>query len=186
VLIYVDDDQLGLYGFMSTDRVKVFHGPRRGPVYSANKLVEWNRQYAAYGLITDDSVVVTPKWDEWTLAAMNQFDGIAVVDPHHNHGTHVDMPFVSRKWVDLVGWFACPMVYHYAWPIATGLIGEMTAIVHAPEESFHIEHDYDPDANTDLRDNDYKSFFAYVSAFLMPDVSRIRNKMIYGSSEEME
>jgi len=185
VLVYVDEDQYRQYQFvlrsLDPKRVKVLYGDRIGPVASANALVKSFPGYDVYGLITDDSAITTPGWDQWTLEAIARFPGrIAVVSPHHPHGYHVDMPFVSKEWIELVGWYACPLMKHYAWPIVTGLIGEMTGIVHAPESAFHIEHDYDPKANQDVRMWDYVAFFSFVSRDLPIVVAALRKDM-YGS-----
>lgn len=181
VLVYIDDDQRRNYEHLElagAHRVRWLYGPRIGVVGSANALVKSFPGYDAYGLITDDSCITTPGWDKWTLDAIAQFPhGLLVVSPHHPHGYHVDMPFVSREWIERVGWYACPLMKHYAWPIATGLIGEMTAIVHAPETAFHIEHDYDPTANRAVRANDYEAFFAFVSRDLPGVVDSLRRDM---------
>jgi hypothetical protein len=182
VLVYVDEDQWRGYQFafrnLEPIRVKGMYGDRIGPVASANALVKSFHGYDAYGLITDDSGITTPGWDQWTLEAIARFPGrIAVVSPHHPHGYHVDMPFVSKEWIERVGWYACPLMKHYAWPIITGLIGEMTGIVHAPESAFHIEHAYDPNANQDVRAKDYEAFFSFVSRDLPIVVATLRKEM---------
>ena len=177
-LVYIDEDQRELYGLVENSNVHVLHGPRVGPVASANALVKAFPGYDAYGLITDDSRITTPGWDGWLMDALDVFPKrLAVISPHHSHGNYVDMPFVSRAWVEYVGWYACPMAYHYVWPIITGLIGEMTAIVHAPKQSFHIEHNYDNHANAGLRGFDYEVFFQFVSAHLPGFVDMLREEM---------
>jgi len=182
VLVYVDEDQQRQYQFvlrsLDPKRVKVLFGDRIGPVASANALVKSFPGYDAYGLITDDSGITTPGWDDWTLEAIARFPRrLAVISPHHPHGYHVDMPFVSKEWIERVGWYACPLMKHYAWPIITGLIGEMTGIVHAPESAFHIEHAYDPTANQDIRAKDYEAFFIFVSRDLPIVVASLRKEM---------
>ena len=173
---YVDDDQVEMYGSVPRDMFYV--GPRCGPVESANKLARYQPGYDVYGLMTDDCVVETSGWDQWLLDVVSKMPNkICVVSPYHNHGAHVDMPFVTKEWMKQTGWFACPYTYHYCWPIITGLIGEMTAIVHAPEDRFSINHDYVEGVNDDLRNKDYKAFFAFVSAFLQGVVDKMRLAM---------
>lgn len=188
VLPYVDSDQRdeyrssrydmpGVYDGPHIDRGDILSGPRIGPVGSANRLVEYHLPYDVYGLITDDSIITTPGWDEWVLETVKQFPNkIVVISPHHNMGNHVDMPFVTREWIETVGWFACPDCYHYAWPTITGLIGEMTAIVHAPEHKFHIEHsDHVQDKDKQIRDA--QPFYEFVSLKLPAVVERLRSAM---------
>jgi hypothetical protein len=179
VLVYLDDDQNGLYEkLIRSDRVIVHHGPRVGPVQSANYLVSEHPDYSAYGLITDDTTMITPGWDLWLLDVLSAFPGrLVVVSPRHNLGEHVDMPFVSSEWINLVGWYACPDMIHYSWPILTGLIGEMTAIVHAPESGFSIHHVGLEHTNTEVRDRDARVFFDYVALKLPVFVERIRQAM---------
>ena len=177
-LVYIDDDQAGVYGLAEGPRLRIMCGPRIGPVASANALVAACPEYDLYGLITDDSVITTSGWDEWCTEVIEKLPNrIGVISPHHAHGNYVDMPFVTNKWIELAGWFACPVAYHYVWPIITGLIGEMTAIVHAPQHKFHIEHGYDASANQELRARDYEGFFEFVSRDLPSVVDVVREEM---------
>src|SRR5712664_1471518 len=149
LLIYADEDQFGDYHdkcshetWQVRSKVTLVKGPRIGPVPAANDLVKFYPDYDLYGLIPDDATVKTPGWDEWCLSAVRMFPNrVGVISPAHSLGLHVDMPFVSNGWVKATGWFACPEMYHYAWPLLTGIIGEMTAILHAPETAFLVEHD---------------------------------------------
>lgn len=181
-ICYIDDDQRDEYEPVLIaaglgPRVRVLYGPRIGPVASANILVEDNPDYHAYGLITDDTRITTWGWDAWLLYVLEKFpQEIAVVSPRHNLGEHVDMPFVSKRWIEVVGWYACPEMYHFCWPILTGLIGEMTAIVHAPEQSFGIHHEGLPHGNLDARESDERKFFHYVSLKLPVHVEAIRTE----------
>ena len=176
VLTYIDDDQVDLYA--GIDGITRMVGPRVGPVAAANALVEANPGYAVYGLLTDDCVVTTPGWDDWLIDAIDYFPRrVAVISPHHNNGDHVDMPFCSSEWIEAVGWYACPDAYHYVWPIITGLIGERTAICHAPEGQFHIEHDYIEGTYPERRARDYEAFFNFVSLKLPWSIAKVRSAM---------
>jgi hypothetical protein len=180
VIFYADDDQYDLYHGVEKEnglrgRVRDWYGPRIGPVASCNTLVDKFPEYAAYGMITDDSQVTTPGWDLWLMDMIDQFPNkVCVASPHHNQGSFVDMPFASKQWITAVGWYACPDVKHYCWPIITGLIGEMSAIVHAPAQSFNIDHDYEPDANHETRKEDAAKFFDFVSFKLPSRVELVR------------
>lgn len=175
VLAYVDEDQYDIYPVNGEVEGAIIHvGPRIGPVASANHLVRQHPNFDAYGLITDDSRIITPGWDDYIMGCFRDFSRFMVVSPHHNHGEHVDMPFVSRDWVEEVGWYACPEFFHYCWPIVCGLIGEMTAIVHCPKTEFSIEHDYEDGTNAQKRLSDNSRFFDYVSLKMPAVVERIR------------
>jgi hypothetical protein len=79
--------------------------------------------------------------------------------------------------VETVGWYACPEMFHYCWPILTGLIGEMTAIVHAPSGSFSVHHDGLPHTNIEMQAEDAKRFFTYVALKLPAKVESLRQGM---------
>lgn len=186
VIGYVDSDDESEYpeGWKQ-GRFSWFKGPRIGPVDSLNELTSHAKEYDAIGIVTDDAKLTSPGWDRWLLDAMDQFPKrICVVSPFHNHGSHVDMPFVSRQWVETVGWYACPEMRHYCWPIVTGLIGEMTAMIHAPADKFSVSHDYKDGTNEDIRAKDYESFFRFVSAKLPNVVERLRLAMYYQEPSE--
>ena len=177
VLVYIDDDQSDMYrGLIQDERIVIHKGPRIGPAPAANVLVEAYPGYAAYGLITDDTTTVTLAWDEWLLRTLAEYP-FAVVSPRHNLGEHVDMPFVSRKWIDVVGWYACPGMIHYSWPILMGLIGEMTCVVHAGDGDFRLIHEGLPHTNQDVRDADAREFFDYVALKLPVPVYALRAAM---------
>jgi hypothetical protein len=179
---YIDGDQHYTYFGPGpekswNDRVLFTVGDRIGPVAAANELARTHPGYDVYGLLTDDCTVTTPRWDEWVLEAVKQFPNrICVISPHHNMGNHVDMPFVTKEWIKAVGWYACPDCYHYSWPTITGLIGEMTAICHAPAHKFHVEHaDHVQDHTAQTRDA--QPFYEFVSLKLPAVVERLRQAM---------
>lgn len=183
-MVYVDADQKDRYrevlnslAALFPTRVHSFIGTRAGPVASANELVKYYGGYNAYGFLSDDAVIATPDWDHWLLEAVSHCPNrIGVISPYHNFGNHVDMPFVSREWISVTGWYACPDVYHYCWPIITGLIGEMTGIIHAPQGRFAIEHDtHEQDKQAQTKDA--QPFFEYVSLKLPAVVEKLRTAM---------
>lgn len=178
VIAYVDEDQREMYRGLQSERCILHVGPQVGPVASANALVTAYSDHEAYGLITDDSTVIIPGWDQWLMESLTAFPNrIAVVSPYHNHGNHVDMPFVSKEWIEVVGWYAYPKAFHYCWPIITGLIGEMSAIVHAPMQRFAIQHEFAEWGNPDHRTSDAQAFFEFVSLSLPKTVERVRQAM---------
>jgi len=150
VLVYADDDQRELYAGVESDekqradgRVVWHYGPRVDTVASLNALVDWHPEYAAYGVMTDNSQMVDKGWDGFLQETLDLFPGrLGVVSPYHNCGLHVDQPYVSREWVELVGWYACPDFKHYAWPLVAGVIGGQTGIYYSHKGEFSINHDY--------------------------------------------
>ncbi len=185
VIAYVDNDQKEIYEDQVSaapanvrSRLMLAFGDRVGPVASANSVVKEFVGYDIYGMIPDDAYPVTENWAEWCLAALEMFPNrVGVISPRHDHGDHVDMPFVSREWISATGWFACPQAYHFVWPVITGLIGEMTGIVHAPEQRFSICHRLDMPRNQAARSSDSEMFFSYVVNELMPTVHKVREAM---------
>jgi len=174
VLAYIDDDQEKDYPDTLAG-VKRLVGPRIGPVASANVLVEKFPDYSVYGLITDDTTMVCRDWDEWVLAAMDSMAGrIVVVSPRHNLGEHVDMPFVSREWIDTVGWYACPDFYHFCWPVLLGLMGQLTCLIYPPEQAFSVHHEGLPHTNLQALFEDKMGFFDYVALKLPPIIDKLR------------
>jgi hypothetical protein len=179
VLAYIDDDQIELYrehlpphGFIA------IVGPRVGPVAACNAIVErYHDHFDIFGILTDDCEVTVPGWDKYLAEVMEMFPKrLVVVSPFHNCGDHVDMPFVSKEWIDVVGWYACPDVYHYCWPIVTGLIGEMTAICHCPMQRFALKHDLHERVLMSQA-KDAQPFFEFVSLKLPVSVERLRDAM---------
>lgn len=181
VIAYVDEDQEEIYREACVgvgETLKIHVGPRIGPAQSANAIVKKFPDFDVYGLITDDSYVITPSWDRWMIEVVQQLPKrIGVISPWHNQGNHVDMPFVTKEWIALTGWFAYPRFFHYCWPILTGLIGEMTAIVHAPQQRFGLVHEFEMHTNTNRAPEDYEVFFEAVALRLPVYVEKIREAL---------
>ena len=183
VLAYIDDDQQALYadvlGPDASKRIRWMVAPRIGLAASANALVRQFDDYDLYGLVPDDATMETPGWDDWSIEASDQFPNrVCVISPCHNQGHHVDMPFVTRAWIKAVGWFACPDVYHHAWPIVIGVIGEMSAIVHAPVHKFNVYHPAKVEMlSENLLAKDMQAFYTFVALKLPAVVDRVRKAM---------
>lgn len=177
LLVCLDDDTAASYGEVlgRTSGVSAHIRDRAGLVEKVNWLVEQEPDYDLYGIMPDDCVVMTPGWDDYALEMVEQYP-YCVVSPYHNFGNHIDLPFVSRAWIEALGWYACPDCYHYCWPIITGLIGEMTAICHCPKDSFGIVYT-ENDVNRAWQVEDAQAFFEYVSLKLPVAVERIRQAM---------
>lgn len=140
---YVDDDQRELYeAIQFPDRVTVHVGPKIGPTASVNALVETFRGPRIYGVAPDDTTFQTPGWDEWTLAEFERFPGrLGVVSPAHPYGAFVNFPYVSREWIDLVGWMAEPTPFHFVWDTILEMLGDATRISYAPKDKFYMANE---------------------------------------------
>lgn len=140
---YVDEDQRRLYEALSLpERTHLVIGPRIGMVTAVNVMVQQNRSFDAFGYVTDDARFTAPGWDDYLAECIGGFrNGIGVVSAHHQHGIWLNFPFVSRQWIDVVGWLAYPPQQHYCWDTLLELLGEATAIVYAPQDRFAIDHD---------------------------------------------
>ena len=134
-----DEDTQHLYPLRSDI---VYHFvPRATPAAKANHLVRVESGYDFYGVLPDDSTVMSPGWDLWLVEAFSRFPAsIGVVNPKHNGKHAVNFPFVSRAWIDTLGWLACPDTTNYCWDTIIELLGEATVISHA-DDRFVVQHD---------------------------------------------
>ena len=142
IVFYIDEDQWENYKYYfprTHPRVILESGGRQGPAASANFIAHVHREHSCYGLMCDDMEPTVRGWDRYIE---EQIAGrIGVVSPSHSMGNHVDVPFVSREWIEALGWFCYPTAYHYVWPTVIGLLGEASGtIVHAPADRFFIQH----------------------------------------------
>ena len=165
LIAYVDEDDPADYDF-DLPRVTIRRGPRIGTVAVCNELAKI-ASYRAYGMVPDDSEFLTERWDDYVGRAIDELPKhVGVVSPHHNLGVHVDMPFVSREWIDATGWFAYPKAFHWVWPIITGLIGDISqCLVRAGEQEFSIKHLGTTTVGQPLecQESDIREFFFFVA-----------------------
>lgn len=187
VLCYVDNDQVDLYRnhcdweSLYGGRLKLTFGPSIGPARSINVLVHGFKDYDIYGLITDDSEFATPGWDEYLVGVFQSLPGrIGVVSPSHDQGPYVNWPYVSREWIDVVGFFAENTVYHFMWDTVIELLGETTRIVWANRDEFHIKHhQLPPCTSASPRDfqSDASAFWGWILIHRASIVKRLREKI---------
>lgn len=140
--IYIDDDQVEQYAaFRDRPRLIMESGPRVGPAPAVNKIVERHPGFGVYGLITDDSEIETPAWDEYVVAEISRMPGhIGVVSAMHPFGDWVNFAYVSNRWISALGWFACPGMVHFCWDTLIELLGEATTLVRSSRSQFFINH----------------------------------------------
>jgi hypothetical protein len=165
LVAYIDEDQKDLYaGLTLPERVRTHHGPHLGPIHAVNTLAHINREpYRIYGMVPDDARFLSSGWDDYALAAIDAMPGrIAVMSPAHSNGDYVNMPFVTREWIELVGWVAYPHAYHFIWDTILEILGDSTgAMIYAPAQCFLFHHHTRPAANMDEYQSDAHSFLLW-------------------------
>jgi len=145
----IDVDQEGLYLDLEHPRMLKSVAPRTDIVGSINAAADRFPGYDIYGMMTDDAVFNTSGWDVWTQGVFDSFPKrLGVVSPFHNGGAFVNFPYVSREWIDLVGWFACPETQHFCWDTVLEMLGEATAIRYATRDEFRLHHFVDRNDKT--------------------------------------
>jgi len=158
VAVYIDDDQMDMYRDSGINwnsrfgsRMKITIGRRIGPAAAADTLAKAYKRYDVYGLSTDDSIYRTKGWDKFTSDCIARFPNrIGVVSAYHGQGPWVNFPYVSREWIETLGWYVVPGVTHYCWDTALQILGDATEIVYATRAQFEIDHMTQPTPNTAL------------------------------------
>ncbi len=154
LVVRLDEDQKDLYaGVEVPARVSFEYGPKIGPGGSINASAYDNmrmskernaiagRPYDAFCAAPDDAEFVTPGWDLYALGVIKSFPGrIGVVSAAHDQGTFLNYPCVSREWINVLGWYAHPTIYHFCWDTMHELLGDATNIVYAPRDKWLMNH----------------------------------------------
>ena len=154
MVVRLDEDQRELYaGVEAPERVFLEYGPKVGPGGSINGSAYTNmvlsqernqmalRPYDAFCAAPDDAEFVTPGWDLYALEVIKSFPGrIGVVSAAHGQGTFLNYPCVSKEWINVLGWYAHPSIYHFCWDTMHELLGDATSIVYAPKDKWLMEH----------------------------------------------
>lgn len=142
MILCVDSDQEGMYSHLTGERLLMSVQPRNSIVSALNSAASTFSGYVTYGLMVDDAEYTVPGWDEWVERTVSSFPArLGVVSAHHNAGSFVNFPYVSRQWIDLVGWYACTETNRFCWDTVMEMLGEATRIEYAGPEVFHIEHE---------------------------------------------
>jgi hypothetical protein len=170
-----DEDTEHLYG-QRPDIVQHFV-PRAAPANKANYLVAIEQDYDVYGVLPDDSFVACPGWDHWLLATVAKFPGgIGVVSASHNGQHAVNFPFVTRRWIDTLGWLACPDTTNYCWDTILEMLGEATALVYAGD-NFVVHHENPDSKNVEPFTMDCVQFLHWCVTKRGDAVKRLREAM---------
>src|SRR6476646_5287604 len=94
----------------------VSFGERLGPAAAINALVDEHPNHSTYGFFCDDCRVTIPGWDRFVLRELDKFPKRLGVVAGAHATADVDFPFVSREWLDVLGWYCQPGLYHWAYP----------------------------------------------------------------------
>ena len=150
MIVCADDDQKDEYGVLDpAPRMRFSYGPKADIVKAVNRGVAENPDFDAYGLIVDDAEFTAPNWDVYVSRRLESFSGrIGVVSAAHTLGAFVNFGYVSKRWIDTLGWYACPDTQHYCWDTVLEMLGEATEIDYAPRETFYIQHNHVPKDKT--------------------------------------
>jgi hypothetical protein len=145
VFAYVDTDDLEAHRTARPPKTYppvpwICTGPQIGPTASLNHLAEMSHA-DIMGVITDDATLISPNWDLWLQETIDSFPGrLGVVSARHYAGEWCNFPFISKEMLDLIGWYAYPGTYHFAYDTVMEIIGESTSIVHATSDQMLINH----------------------------------------------
>lgn len=155
LVVRLDEDQRGLYaGLEVPERVSFEYGPKIGPGGSINGSAYDNmrmskernelalRPYEAFCAAPDDAEFMTPGWDIYALETLRSFPGrIGVVSAAHDQGAFLNYPCVSKEWINILGWYAHPTIYHFCWDTMHEMLGDATNIVYAPRDKWLMKHE---------------------------------------------
>lgn len=138
--VYIDFDQKTKYP-ASLPNTHVCYGERVGPVSSYNALVKRHRGYDVYGAVTDDCQFETEGWETWLNSAVAAFkNNVGAIAPYVRDSGRMDFPWVTRQWIETLGYFALKTCKHYYWDVAVELLGQCSQIAYADVYDFRIAH----------------------------------------------
>jgi hypothetical protein len=147
VAFYIDHDQVDIYRDLIEHRnrsILVKVGPPIGSAQAYNSLYHSYSRFDIYGMCADDTEFSPQGWDRYLEDIVAEFpNGIGVAATHNN--SHIQFPFVTKRWIDLVGWVP-PDFKHYAIDGVLQLLGEDTHLVWLDPAQLALEH---KDARTD-------------------------------------
>jgi len=178
LLSYIDKDQRQLYGWAfhpsAPKQLTVTVGERIGPCAAANYLLRNNPAYEAYGMFCDDCRPTVSGWDRFVLDTLDP-SKVGGVAPAHAT-SNVDFPFLSKAWVDALGWYCHPSLYHWGWDALLGALGAATGkMIQATAGQFWYDHDVQQSMNRDRYPSDVIRLYEYFSNHFAHDLRRLRD-----------
>jgi hypothetical protein len=161
------------------ERLIVHIGARHGPVASCNTIV---RVYGfkAYGMVPDDCAFLTPGWDRFLMEEIQKFPKhIAIIAAAHNGGEYLNFGWVSRRWIDTVGWYFAPSQFHHCADSVLEILGECSnSISYATHEQFAMHHELRHAFNRDRYLEDCQSFLVWCVGERRALVKRLREVIL--------
>jgi len=188
VIAYLDDDvDNSAYPEMGYIRIV---GKRLGVVGALNVMARYVMEnmpeIQLIAMMTDDSLMKSPGWDEMALRAAHRFSGgIGCVAPCTNkEGAHrVDQPAVTRGWLSYFGHFAHPDMNHYCWPSVIGLLADGICLRRCTSEEWYIHHDQKGGGDHHF-DSDSRAFYRWIVAHMDQHREWLRNYIGFGVRHE--
>lgn len=147
-----------------------------GPVAIANReAMKCKASLTCY--IPDDFTFTVEVWDKNALElAKTLKHGVGVVSPTHNYGPHVDIPMMSYKMMNYLGWFAPPGLHHWCWPTVISLMCRAIGdghLVHAKKEQVDVFHEHLAPHNLDKLKDDAVRMYWYLKDEFNPAADRL-------------
>lgn len=168
-LLLSDPNDLVTYADALVDNPRVHWGLSNhtgGPVSIAEGAIHNIREpFTIIGMVPDDCEFTTPGWDQFLKKAFDKFPKkIGVVSAWHRYGSHVaNFPWVTREWIEAVGWYWYPNNFHFCCDTILEVLGECSNSIHycTPDE-FNIEHHHEPSMNRDKYQHDLDGMFNFI------------------------
>jgi hypothetical protein len=150
-------------------RIHFVVGDRIAHCPALNEMCRRNPRRTAYGLATDDSLFLTPGWDDWALKTAESFpNGVGAFAPFFGLKGRMDYPWVSRGWTEALGVYIPNDSKLYYWDIVMQILAEQAGcFALAEEREFAMFHrsvagtEHDTDMEKALR---VKSMAAFIDA----------------------
>lgn len=179
MVCYIDEDQRDLYGDQIPWGPRVIKqvGSRMGSVHASNFMMHLYRGPCwVYGMVPDDSEFLVPGWDTYLLDYMRQTPNkVGLMVAAHDKGEIVNFPWVTRNWIDTVGWYYYPENYHSCCDTIVEMIGECSqTITFSDPTKFKMSHLQLPTMNHDRMRDDAFGFLMWMVNERRDIVRRIR------------
>lgn len=180
-ICYIDEDQIQEYAKLDLwgPRVAMHVGSRIGPVNAANTLCHlYRKPLRIYGMVPDDCWFETKGWDDFAIQTIDSFPNrIGLLSAAHNGGNYVNFPWVSREWIDTVGWLYYPHNFHHCCDSIIELLGDCTHLHEARPEDFSMHHELVTTLNRDKFAADCLNFLTWCIGERRDIVRKLRERM---------
>lgn len=174
-----DRSQLVEDGGDPDSRVVVLVDKPRGPVCAVNDVVRWlGKGYEFFGCVPDDCTFMSPGWDQFLIDSISGFPNrIGVLAAWHGNGDYVNFPWVSRQWIETIGFLHMPSAYHSCCDTALELLGDASHIQYARRDQFAFDHATEPSINAGRLNDDILQFLTWCVGPRREAVQKLREAM---------